>query len=113
MKKFEYSCIYRSLENSADITEDELKDLGEQGWELCGINSDGTWNTYYLKREICESIYPEIKLHYQHLVIDAVIVKDLGDRALVIAQDRVALAFKKDGEWISYSSGFDLLSLTT
>lgn len=67
-----------------------------------------------LRREICESIYPEIKLHYQHLVIDAVIVKDLGsDRALVIAQDKSCTRFQKDGEWISYSSGFDLLSLTT
>ena len=113
MKKFEYSCVYRYFENSAGITEDELKDLGEQGWELCDVRTIVTGNAYYFKREICESIYPEIKLQYQHLVIDAVIVKDLGDRALVIAQDRVALAFKKDGEWISYSSGFDLLSLTT
>lgn len=113
MKKFEYSCIFRSVNNSGDFTEDELKEFGEQGWELCGISNDGTWNTYYLKREICESTYSEIKLHYQHLVINAIIVKDLGDRALVMAQDRISLAFKKNGEWISYSSGFDLLTLTT
>ena len=48
-------------------------------------------------------------MRYKDLVIRATIIKDFGNKAVVLSQDRVSLAFKRGEQWEAFSPGFDLL----
>lgn len=49
MKKFEYKKIYKGRYDH--ISQKELEELGEAGWDMCGVEGvDFTY--YYFKREI-------------------------------------------------------------
>ena len=99
MKKFEYLHQKRSDKSLIE----ELSDLGKEGWEFIS-----EYNKYLLlKREIPDK--SEINMRYKDLVIKATIIKDFGNKAVVLSQDRVSLAFKRNGEWEAFSPGFDLL----
>ena len=99
MKKFEYLHQKRSDKSLIE----ELSDLGKEGWEFIS-----EYNKYLLlKREIPDE--SEINMRYKDLVIRATIIKDFGNKAVVLSQDRVSLAFKRNGEWEAFSPGFDLL----
>lgn len=55
MKKFEYLKRERNVMHNS-ITQNELNDLGSNGWELVIIipqNNNG-WITYFFKREIIQ-----------------------------------------------------------
>ena len=55
MKKFEYLKRERNIMHNS-ITQNELNDLGSDGWELVTIipqNNNG-WITYFFKREIIQ-----------------------------------------------------------
>ena len=117
MTKFEYLKLSYSVVQLCKKTEEEhgstvitdwkLEELGNEGWEMCGCKSDGTWSTYYFKREIPEK--SEITVKYKDIVIEATIIKDFGSKAVILSQDRVSLAFKRGEEWEAFSPGFDLL----
>ena len=99
MKKFEY--LHQKRSDKPLI--EELSDLGKEGWEFIS-----EYNKHLLlKREIPEK--SEINMRYKDLVIKATIIKDFGNKAVVLSQDRVSLAFKRNGEWEAFSPGFDLL----
>ena len=99
MKKFEYLHQKRSDKSLIE----ELSDLGKEGWEFIS-----EYNKHLLlKREIPDE--SEINVRYKDLVIKATIIKDFGNKAVVLSQDRVSLAFKRNGEWEAFSPGFDLL----
>ena len=100
MKKFEYLHQKRSDKSLIE----ELSDLGKEGWEFIS-----EYNKYLLlKREIPDK--SEINMRYKDLVIKATIIKDFGNKAVVLSQDRVSLAFKRNGEWEAFTPGFDLLN---
>ena len=49
MKKFEYKKIYKGRYDH--ISQKELEELGEAGWDMCGVEGmDFTY--YYFKRDI-------------------------------------------------------------
>lgn len=99
MKKFEYLHQKRSDKSLIE----ELSDLGKEGWEFIS-----EYNKHLLlKREIPDE--SEINVRYKDFVIKATIIKDFGNKAVVLSQDRVSLAFKRNGEWEAFSPGFDLL----
>ena len=99
MKKFEYLHQKRSDKSLIE----ELSDLGKEGWEFIS-----EYNKHLLlKREIPDK--SEINMRYKDLVIKATIIKDFGNKAVVLSQDRVSLAFKRGEEWESFTPGFDLL----
>lgn len=101
MKKFEYTSI-----PLCDRIEDSLESLnkwGQEGWSFC----DTFAGSIFLKRELPDD--NEIQLKYKDLTIQATIIKDFGEKAIVLAQDRVSLAFKRNGRWESFTPGFDLL----
>ena len=99
MKKFEY--LHQKRSDKPLI--EELSDLGKEGWEFIS-----EYNKHLLlKREIPDE--SEINMRYKDLVIKATIIKDFGNKAVVLSQDRVSLAFKRNGEWEAFSPGFDLL----
>ena len=99
MKKFEY--LHQKRSDKPLI--EELSDLGKEGWEFIS-----EYNRYLLlKREIPEK--SEIDMKYKDLVLKATVIKDFGNKAVVLSQDRVSLAFKRNGEWEAFSPGFDLL----
>jgi hypothetical protein len=47
---WEYKHVARTLAGQGPLGEDELNELGAQGWELAGVLSDGQSAHYYLKR---------------------------------------------------------------
>ena len=99
MKKFEY--LHQKRSDKPLI--EELSDLGKEGWEFIS-----EYNKHLLlKREIPEK--SEIDMKYKDLVLKATVIKDFGNKAVVLSQDRVSLAFKRNGEWEAFSPGFDLL----
>ena len=99
MKKFEY--LHQKRSDKPLI--EELSDLGKEGWEFIS-----EYNKHLLlKREIPDE--SEINMRYKDLVIRATIIKDFGNKAVVLVQDRVSIAFKRNGEWEAFSPGFDLL----
>lgn len=65
MGKFEYLRLSYSVvqpckkeedkSGSVVITDWKLEELGNEGWEMCGCRYDGTWSTYYFKREVIEA----------------------------------------------------------
>ena len=100
MKKFEY--LHQKRSDKPLI--EELSDLGKEGWEFIS-----EYNKHLLlKREIPDK--SEINMRYKDLVIKATIIKDFGNKAVVLSQDRVSLAFKRNGEWEAFTPGFDLLN---
>ena len=99
MKKFEY--LHQKRSDKPLI--EELSDLGKEGWEFIS-----EYNKHLLlKREIPDE--SEINVRYKDFVIKATIIKDFGNKAVILSQDRVSLAFKRNGEWEAFSPGFDLL----
>lgn len=52
MKKYEYKVVNKLNKlKSEELSENELNDLGELGWELIHIDRKGSENyTYYFKR---------------------------------------------------------------
>ena len=99
MKKFEY--LHQKRSDKPLI--EEISDLGKEGWEFIS-----EYNKHLLlKREIPDE--SEINVRYKDFVIKATIIKDFGNKAVILSQDRVSLAFKRNGEWEAFSPGFDLL----
>ena len=111
MKKFEYRTEYYSGRDDRGsvfaMNLDKLNKLGEEGWEMCGVFYNGSDTVYHFRKELPDD--NKIQLKYKDLTIQATIIKDFGDKAIVLAQDRVSLAFKRNGRWESFTPGFDLL----
>ena len=49
--KWEYKQIVRDLEHEKLLDETELKELGEEGWELTGIAQQPPQAYFYFKRQ--------------------------------------------------------------
>jgi hypothetical protein len=48
MKKFEYKYVYKGRFDH--ISQRELDELGNEGWEMCGVEGED-YTYYYFKRE--------------------------------------------------------------
>ena len=48
--RWKYKRMARNLEKEEPPTERELDELGEQGWELCGIFTSKSFAHFYFKR---------------------------------------------------------------
>lgn len=124
MKKFEYKELSYSVvqpckkpeekHGSTAITDWKLEELGNQGWELCGCKSDGTWSTYYFKREIPQQIeeFEKILVSYDDKKLSATVLKKSEGRAVVLVQDRITLAYLHKNEWIVLGTNACLIDLT-
>ena len=50
--RWEYRHVTRELAAQAELTDEELNELGAAGWELVAAVSDGTRAHFYFKREV-------------------------------------------------------------
>ena len=48
--RWKYKRIDRNLEREEPLTEKELDELGEQGWQLCGIFTRESFAYFYFKK---------------------------------------------------------------
>jgi hypothetical protein len=48
--KWEYKQIVRDLEKEQSLSEEELKALGEEGWEMSGVTQHAARSYFYFKR---------------------------------------------------------------
>lgn len=123
MKKFEYTKLSYSVVQPCKrpeetygttvITDWKLEELGNKGWELCGCKYDGTWSTYYFKREVPQQIeeFEKITVNYDDKKLSATVLKKSEGRAVVLVQDRITLAYLHKNEWIILGTNACLIDL--